>query len=400
MLGRRVLLLLITALLSLPAVADDPAKASAQRQAELDNIRNRINAVQDNIRKDRAMRAGLAADLQQVEQELAAVTRTLSILSNDTRSQKQRIKTLQQRRKDVHKRLTAQRAALSEQLRASYLAGRQQRTKLLLAQEDASRTGRMLGYYDYLAQAQQTLITTTKADLAALASIEDEVGLANKRFSSLTDKRRIKLKQLSQKQRQRDQLLKKIDQRLQEHGKALQALKLDESNIQKLLKSLEKALAEGPKIQRTPFAQHRGQLPTPVKGKLLHRYGEARAKGKMRWNGVFFSSPAGTEVHSIAHGRVAFADWLPRLGLLVVIEHGDGYMSLYAHNQTLVVSLGDWVEAGQPLATVGNTGGREQPGLYFEIRKDSRPLNPAHWCKLPKRQPNASPTRNTTANIG
>jgi len=397
---QRGLIFLLLVALSATAWADDTNKQSAQRQAELDNIRSRIANVKDNIRKDRAMRDNLAANLQKVEKELAAVTRTLSILRNDTRSQQQRIQALEQRRHDIRKRLAAQRAALSEQLRASYLAGRQQRTKLLLAQEDASRTGRMLGYYDYLTQAQQTLITTTKSDLAALANIEDEVGAANKRFSSLTDKRRVKLKQLSQKQRQRDQLLKRIDQRLQEHGKALQALQLDEKNIQQLLNSLKNALATGPKIQRTPFAEHRGTLPVPVKGQLLHRYGEARAKGKMRWNGLFFSSPTGTEVHSIAHGRVAFADWLPRLGLLVVIEHGDGYMSLYAHNQTILVGLGDWVEAGQPLATVGDTGGRNQPGLYFEIRKDSRPLNPGHWCKLPKQTPPNSPTRNSSASIG
>lgn len=171
----------------------------------------------------------------------------------------------------------------------------------------------------------------------------------------------------------------------------------DERRLQRLLDSLATAPrdnsqtpAEGELAsegtEHTPFLTLRGRLQWPSRGKLTTRYGSARKVGKLKWQGVNIKAPEGTEVHAISHGRVAFSDWLRGFGLLTIIDHGDGYMSLYGGNQSLFKEVGDWVEAGEVIAGVGNSGGRKNSALYFEIRHNGKPTNPLKWCRNKPKQ--------------
>ena len=146
--------------------------------------------------------------------------------------------------------------------------------------------------------------------------------------------------------------------------------------------SLGELLADiplGPSDSR-PFKQQKGKLPWPASGAFLASYGEPRKQGGLKWNGVLISSKHGTPVRAISHGRIAFADWLQGFGFITIIDHGEGYMSLYGHNETLVKQAGDWVNAGEVIATSGDSGGQPMPGVYFEIRSRGKPVNPGNWC--------------------
>ena len=170
-----------------------------------------------------------------------------------------------------------------------------------------------------------------------------------------------------------------LDRRIKSKSGTITELEGRERGLVDLLDKLRAALSDFPVQGERPFPALRGKLAWPVQGKLLADYGEQRAGVRLHWNGVLVGAPRGTEVHAVANGRVAFADWLPGLGLLTIVEHGGGYMSLYAHNDTLLKSAGDWVRPGDVIGTVGDTGGQPYPALYFEIRRGKEPQNPHPW---------------------
>ena len=183
-------------------------------------------------------------------------------------------------------------------------------------------------------------------------------------------------------QDQRRELVAKLTAELQDQGRQLARLQSDERELNALIKGLEQALADIPveHPQQMQFAALRGRLPWPASGRIVSRFGTPRLGG-LFWDGVMISAPEGREVRAVHHGRVAFADWLRGLGLLMIVDHGDGYMTLYGHNQSLFKEVGDWVEADEAIALVGSSGGRERAGVYFGVRFKGRPVDPAKWCR-------------------
>ncbi len=156
-------------------------------------------------------------------------------------------------------------------------------------------------------------------------------------------------------------------------------MQIQERELQQLLSGLQHALVDFPMVVRDPFAGQKGSLSWPLRGRLVNDFGQPRAGGRLQWQGVMLGAERGTEVRAVYHGRVAYADWLPGMGLLMVIEHGDGFLSLYGHNESLYREVGDWVEAGETIGTVGDSGGKLLSALYFEIRRGVTPLNPHQW---------------------
>jgi septal ring factor EnvC (AmiA/AmiB activator) len=214
-----------------------------------------------------------------------------------------------------------------------------------------------------------------------LAEIEQQLSAEAAELQNLGQLRARELDELETARKRRRSIVAKLDKDMVRRGDEIENLKEAQKDLETLIAELQRAIEDLPGTSRDPFADQRGQLVWPVKGSLLSDFGQPRAGGSLRWNGVLIGTDRGAEVKAIYHGRVAYADWLPGLGLLVVIEHGDGYMSLYGHNETLFKQLGDWVRPSEVIATTGDSGGRSQAALYFEIRKGARPENPHRWFK-------------------
>ena len=189
---------------------------------------------------------------------------------------------------------------------------------------------------------------------------------------------------MQRSQGQRRDVVARLTQELNDQSRQLDRLQSDERDLQTLITGLEEALADIPAEhpQQLAFVGLRGRLPWPASGRIVNRFGSPKL-GALVWDGVMISAPEGREVRAVHHGRVAFADWLRGFGLMLIVDHGDGYMTLYGHNQSLFKEAGDWVEVGEPVALVGSSGGREQAGVYFGIRYQGRAVDPAKWCRRP-----------------
>jgi septal ring factor EnvC (AmiA/AmiB activator) len=260
------------------------------------------------------------------------------------------------------------RAELAAQVRAAYLIGPREPLRLLLNQQDPARVGRNLAYYGYFGRARASqaddigaLISRIDEDDAKIASEEAEL-------TRLAEARRSQLEDLEDARRQRSKVLANLTAEARDRQQSLQRLQRQQAALEKLLKDLNRALQDFPVDPNAAFAKLRGQLAWPAAGKLAARFGETRAGG-VRWNGVLIASERGTPVKAVSQGRVAYADY------------GSGYLSLYGHNERLLKAAGAEVRAGEPIAAVGDSGGRAQPELYFEIRRAGKPVDPQPWFR-------------------
>lgn len=379
---RRLPLLIVVLLLAcgLAARADDDVAA---KKAKLEKLRDEIAQVQSAQRDEVNRRDSLTRELRSVEKNIAQLGHDVSRLESQVADKQAELKHLQAQQAQSRAALAEQKKALATQVRAAFAAGREEYLKLLLNQEDPVLLGRMLTYYDYFNRARSDRIAKVNAELEKLARLNAQVQDTLGRLTDLRDARKAKLADLKRTESDRKQVLAKLNRAIREHNSRLSRLKQSEATLAALVKRLESVFADIPKglDQNVAFASLKGRLSWPVPGSLANRFGADQPGSRMPWRGVVLKAAAGTPVKAVARGRVAYADWLPHFGLLVIIEHGDGYMSLYAHNRELYTEAGDWVEAGQVIAKVGESGGQDAPGLYFELRKNGKPFNPAAWVK-------------------
>jgi septal ring factor EnvC (AmiA/AmiB activator) len=374
-------LLITSALAGQPALAETDHDIQAQRLAEL---RSQIRKLQERLDQVQGEQNRLQIQLRQTERAITRSSLKLRSVKRKLGRAEQKKRGLTLERRQLEKTLTRQRRQLADQLRAAYATGRQERLKLLLNQQSPATVGRLLVYYQHLNQARSELIDTVKTNVARLAQLEYELAEQTEKLHALNAEQERRNRQLAEERRQRKTVLAELNREAQDKQGRLSQYQADEQRLQELLKALDLALADIPERQRHPFHSLKGKLQWPAQGRLAARFGSPRATGKLRWNGVLIEAGAGDEVHAISHGRVAFADWLRGFGLLIIIDHDDGYLSLYGHNQTLFKEPGDWVESGELIAEVGDSGGQARHGLYFEIRKNGRPVNPLGWCKRPR----------------
>ncbi len=255
-------------------------------------------------------------------------------------------------------------------------------SRLLLSEEDPQELARLLAYYRYVVGARAELIDEFRATLADLDDVEADLQARRNRLATERERQAAQLAGLEDTRRERREVLARIDRDLASQGAEIAEREAERAQLETLLEEIEAAAAAlMPQDDVEPFTAAQGRMPWPVDGPVVYGFGRPRAQGKLRWQGVRMRADAGDPVRAIHHGRVVYADWLRGSGLLLVIDHGEGYMSLYAHNESLLREVGDWVSTGTPVATVGDTGGQSEVGLYFEIRKDGRPTNPARWCR-------------------
>jgi len=375
--------LAITLLISL-SFSVFAAPSADETEARLKQIQSEIQELRKILETKRGEQGRLQAKLRKQEKQISRVSRDIKHIDKDLAGLQ---KTLNKKRREKAKQLDIldqHKQALAQQVRSAYKLGGQEPVKLVLNQEDPALVGRTFAYYQYFTRARLTQIEVINTALADLRIIEKEIAFKTNELQEKRAKKEAAKQALVQARKKREQVLAQLSREIRKKGKALDTLLEDEENLQSLISSINEALSDIPPDldQGKPFAQLKGKLPWPVKGTLNNHYGQKRegTQGKLRWNGVQIKTQTGKPVFAIARGRVAFAEWMRGFGLLIIIDHGDGYMTLYGHNESLYVAPGDWVGRGDIISTVGNSGGSLQSGLYFEIRHNSKPVNPRGWC--------------------
>lgn len=380
--ANRMRQILLCALLVLPIAAGAAADAE-QKKEELEALRARIQRVQRDLARDLGQRDELTAELRRTEEELARTATALREANLSLQFKQDRLQALEAEQRARKAGLAAERDALAGQVRAAYMAGREEKMKLLLNQQDPVSFGRVLTYYDYLNRARTARIERVNRQLARLRELEGEIAQELADLNRVRAERERILASLESTRDQRAGLLAQVDARIRDRNSELRQLQRDEQALSELVKSLMDVFADIPAqlSDRASFRDLRGKLEWPSNGQVVASFGAPRADGRMRWNGMMIANPPGTPVRAVSYGRIAFADWMPHYGLLVVIEHGDGYMSLYGHNQAVYKEVGDWVEAGEIIAATGDSGGQQRSALYFEIRKGRDVVDPRQWLR-------------------
>ena len=378
-------LLIAAFLLLAPAMpyAQD-ADLTQIKERELEQVRDKISELKASMDRRVTERDSLAADLQNAEVAIAEKRATVKDLERQRDYSRRRKAEIEAELESREAELRAESDQLAAQVSAAYTSGSQERLKLLLNQDDPATLGRLMTYYRYLSDHRGDNIAAVNNHIAELAALRGEAAAEASRLESLAASRQAELAQLDGAQQDRQALLASLKSRIAEAGSEVERLAAEEKDLARLIAELTSILSDYPITSEEQFSAYKGRLTWPVAGTLIHDFGQPRAGGGVKWNGVVLAAPRGRDVRSIYHGRVVFADWLSGMGLLVIVDHGEGYLSLYGYNETTLKSAGDWVAPGDAIATVGDSGGRPQTGLYFEVRQGTRPLNPRQWVS---RQP-------------
>ncbi len=374
----RVSVPLIAALLLLPPAFADDELAKIKEQ-ELEEVRERISTLKKSMDTAARDRDRLTAELQAAEVAIAEKRLRLKELERERAFTEKRRAELDAAITERETELAIEAQTLGSQLRAAYMSGEQERLKLLLNQQDPATLGRLMRYYDYLNDYRAANIDAVGARIRELLELRSQVAAEQARLDAIADERYSELGQLNAAQEERQALLARLTQKIVDEGREVERLAAEERDLARLIDELTSILSDYPISSEDPFVAHKGRLTWPVAGTLVHDFGQPRAGGQLKWNGVVLRAQRGREVRSVYHGRVIFADWLAGMGLLVIVDHGDGYLSLYGYNETILKNAGDWVAPGDVIATVGDSGGQQRAALYFEIRQGTRPLNPRQW---------------------
>lgn len=375
---------IIMAVLVLAAFADGQAQDSGGelakvKERELEEVRERISELKKSMDESAAERDLLAAELQELE---VAIAEQQTRLNSIERQQRRAMDKKQRLDADLAEReahLDQETEALAAQVRAAYMSGSQEKIKLLLNQRDPATLGRLMGYYRYLNDYRADNIGAVSEQIRRLDELRRDIAAEAARLGELAETRSAELARLNKSQAGRAALLTSLRQKIDNEGREVERLAAQEEDLTRLIAELTSILSDYPISSERPFSEHKGKLTWPVAGTLLHDYGQPRVGGKINWNGVVLAAPRGQEVRAVYHGRVAFADWLAGMGLLVIVDHGEGYMTLYGYNETILKNAGDWVAPGDVIATVGDSGGQSEAALYFELRRGTKPVNPRHW---------------------
>ena len=377
---------LLLALGGLPATdawGQSTRKATpAQKEAELKKLNARIEKVRKSVNADIEKRDRLSAELRDAELDAQAARRRLEELRVQRIAAEARLKELEREQARREEELAAERGALAGELRTAYVNGREEQLKLLLNQQDPASFGRMLTYYGYFGRARAERIGSIRDKLEHLALLREKIAAEGQRLKELEERQTQQLASLKGAQDKRARAVASIDSQIKTRGGEIKRLQSQARGLEKLIADLRKALENPPVAKQAPFEPLRGKLPWPVQqGKVLARFGQPRAGGSLKWQGMLIGTDRGARVRAPFAGRVAYADWLPGMGLMIVLDHGGGYLSLYGHNEEVFKKVGDPVAAGDVIGAVGDTGGHNQPALYFEVRRGRTPVNPENWLQ-------------------
>jgi septal ring factor EnvC (AmiA/AmiB activator) len=372
-------ILLAAALLCCQAAADNDPLTRADAEARLAALKAEINQLQQELERARAHWNDEQASLRDMDLEIQQAALAVRQVESDMEQQQGELERLREQKETYLDSLGQRREILSRQIVSAYRMGRQSRLKLLLNQDSPARVGRMLAYFDYFSSAQASHIFELQDALSTLDRLQAGIDDALDRLRDVLEERQFALQELQEKRQDREALLAALARQIDNDAARLEEMSRNQSDLEALIRRLTDALADIP----TDLGEYqhprtlKGALPMPLDGRVLHAFGQNRAGG-MQWQGWLITADNGAEVSAIAYGRVAYADWLRGYGLLMIIDHGEGFMSLYGNNESLLFEPGDWVQPGQSIGTVGANPGDEQ-GLYFELRNHGEAIDPANW---------------------
>ncbi|MEP6485593.1 MAG: peptidoglycan DD-metalloendopeptidase family protein [Rudaea sp.] len=362
------------------------AAQEAQAKQKLEQVRAEIHKITEAEKQTSEQRGDAANALRAQDLKVAAASKELRSLDQQLGVQQSKLSKLQNARDALDAKLKDQQDALAALVRSAYSMGRGEELKLLLAQDRIDDVGRMLAYYHYFEKARVGEIDGLMKDLDALAQVQNAIEKEAADLQSTRDQRSAQSKQLDEERQHRSRVLDELDATLKDQHSRLAALGKDEKVMLDLIAKLRDIFADIPKqlAGAEPFAQLRGRLSWPIRGQIMSRFG-SRETGEQTSAGMLIAAKEGSEVHAISHGRVVYADWLRGYGLLLIVDHGDGYLSLYGYNEALLKDVGDWVDPGETVATSGDSGGRKTAGLYFEMRYQGKAIDPNGWLKSSSR---------------
>jgi murein hydrolase activator len=374
-----VLLLSVSPCPGAPAGGRPEADAK-KAEAELQAVKAEIERITREVSAEQVERDRLATELKSAELSVGKVRAALAEVRRERAERAARRAQLAAEKHEREGEVREKRAALAGQLRAAYTIGRQEPLKLLLNQKDPALAGRMFAYYSYFGRARAAQIRLIEENVARIAELEGELDAEDQELAELERQQRAQLHQLELSRVERSHVLASLEAQSHTRAQSLERLRSQQAGLEKLLRELRAAMERFPLEGNDAFARLRGKLAWPVSGRVLARFGDARAGG-VRWDGVLVATERGAPVKTVCQGRVIYADWLPGLGLLTIVDHGDGYLSLYGHNERLYKAAGEQVATGDTIAAAGDSGGSSRPELYFEIRKGGKPVDPRPWFK-------------------
>jgi septal ring factor EnvC (AmiA/AmiB activator) len=370
----RVLLLALFA--GLPSGPSMAAEDAADAREELEEITSRLNALDAWMSNAQRRQRTWQRELRSTDQHVAATAARIRTIESNLRSRRAELDTLSAERDRLQTVRREQARRIADHLASAYHLSGDDFFKSLLNQERPDEFARMMRYHRYLSSARADSLAGYEATLAALEANLERVRNSEQALAAQQQQLDERRRDLGQRKQERSALLSRLKSDMSDRAAQRTRLAADQTRLESLVEELAR---RAQRLDGDTFVNSRGALPWPVRGQVTHRFGKERAGGRLKWQGVFIEAADGSEVRAIHSGRVAFADWLRGFGLLTIIDHGSGYMTLYAHTDVLYKNVGDWVEGGEPIATAGTSGGQPDSGLYFEIRASGTPRDPLGW---------------------
>ncbi|MCB5186285.1 peptidoglycan DD-metalloendopeptidase family protein [Methylobacillus gramineus] len=420
------------------AAQQDAWAAKAEKPVEkpreaLDEIHQRLESLKKELGTSTEAHAEAADELKKSEKAISEANRKLHDLDQQQRESNDALQSLQQKKSAHETELAQQQTLLNQQLYQQYLHGQPSQVQVFLQQQDPNTAARQLHYYRYVSRARSDLIASVQSNISKVDMLNAETSKTLERLDSLKDQQEKERQELQRQKGERDKLVKQLSSKISAQRNEIDKLKRDEQRLTQLMERLAKAAREQAarekaarekaerdaarqaakeqqadkstgtplKITRKPstsvgrndtlpsnafdgtnFASLKGKLNLPVRGEITNRFGSSREDTGISWKGLFIKASEGSEVKAVASGQVVFADWLRGFGNLMIIDHGNGYMSLYGNNHALLKRAGENVKGGDTVAAVGNSGGNEQHGVYFELRYQSKPFDPLSWSVI------------------
>lgn len=369
--------------------------ADANKQEELENLRKRISTMQHEMDKTSESKSEASDALRDSERDISNANRKLKELVTQQQGVNQTLSSLQTQQQHLNSRIADQQILLGKLLYQQYLGGQQEYFKLILGNQDPNQVARDLQYYQYIARHRAIWLATLRSDLASLAVVSQSTREQLSELSTLRAEQAAQKKSLEKSKADRQRTLGKISKQLRTQRREIHRMQRNENRLAELVEKLTKMLSQPSsntllrnenlpdnRFDGSPFEELKGKLTLPVRGEITNRFNTPRPDSTVLWKGLFVRTSTGQTVKAIASGQVVFADWLRGFGNLLIIDHGKGYMSLYGNNETLYKQVGDVLRGGDTIATVGNSGGNVDFGLYFELRHKSKPLDPMQWLAI------------------
>lgn len=353
------------------------------KEKQLKTLLGKIDKLQQAIDVKEDSKSRYIKQLKTIERSVGKVNLKIRKIDDQIKTKKAELAALRATRLEHQRRLSRENEYLAQQVYSAFTLGSQEKVKLLFSQQKPQTLQRNLVYYQYFSNARVALINTVQTSIDKIIETEGLIRQAQLDLQNNQQALAAQREQLKKDLGKRRTIITSLDKQLKSQGGNLSRLEDEATQVQNLIKSIQEIFNEAPDVEvsRKAFAKLKGKLAWPVDGKVRRLYGRNKPLSNLRWQGVVIEAKSGSQVMAVSHGRVAFADWLRGLGNLIIIDHGNSYLSLYGHNESLFKGAGEWVEAGEVISSIGSSGGQKKPGLYFEIRKKGKPQNPTGWCK-------------------